>query len=695
MKYSLLTILLLTGAFVLAQHQPMVNFERAGVALSIDPYTKTITGKVTYTFNAVARVDSVFLDAHNMEFHKVGLNGRKASFTNDGRHIIIRKKFKADRSYTLTLDYSSKPKQTVYFIGWEDSDPNNNQIWTQGQGKYTSHWLPSFDDMNEKIEFDVSITVDKKYTVIANGKLIATEEKEGLKKWSFDMKSPMSSYLLAFAVGNFNKKEQVSKTGVPLEMYYEIPDSLHVEPTYRHTKFIFDFLETEIGVPYPWQNYKQIPVRDFLYAGMENTGTTIFSDAYVVDSIGFLDKNYVNINAHELAHQWFGNLVTEVDGNHHWLHEGFATYYALLAEKEVFGEDYFYWKLYGTAKQLAALTEKGGGEALNNPKASSLTFYEKGAWALFALQQRIGSSAFKTGIQAYLKEHRFGNVRIDHFLEAMEQASGEDLTDFESFWIKEKDFSLERAKQLLSATSHDLAQFFDVQRELTTTATDNETIIKKYWDRDVSVYFKKQLILDYYKSFSNPFLLDIFSSNTTELRQAIAISTERVPLDLKAKFRTLLNDKSYVTIENALYRLWVYFPDDRTQYLDATKGVIGFRNKNVRLLWLTLALLTKDYDMAEKERYYEELRGYTGQEYGFEIRQGAFQWINEVFKFNDQNIKDLINASVHHTWQFKKYARNLLDKLMEDTKYRQKIEGLIGELSEKEQGYITSKLKAK
>src|SRR5690606_3237899 len=264
------------------------------------------------------KVDSVFLDARNMEFKAVLLDGRKAKYANDKQTLTIKKKFKKGKEYRLSLTYETTPKQTVYFIGWPSvasatlshrnersrnpvAERSRGQIWTQGQGKYTSYWLPSFDDMNEKVVFDMDITFDKAYTVIANGKLKETKEKDSLKTWFFDMEHPMSSYLLAFAIGQYNKKEAVSKDGIPLKMYYYPQDTLEVEPTYRYSKRIFDFMVSEIGVPYPWQNYKQIPVRDFLYAGMENTGTTIFSDGLIIDSIGFVDRNYVNVNAHELA----------------------------------------------------------------------------------------------------------------------------------------------------------------------------------------------------------------------------------------------------------------------------------------------------------------------------------------------------------------------------------------------------------
>src|SRR5690606_15431582 len=102
----------------------------------------------------------------------------------------------------------------------------------------------------------------------------------------------------------FHSKTIWSKSGVPLIGYIRPQDTADFEPTYRYSKEMFDFLEREIGVPYPWKVYRQVPVRDFLYAGMENTAATVFAQELVVDSIAFIDKNYVNVNAHELAHQW-------------------------------------------------------------------------------------------------------------------------------------------------------------------------------------------------------------------------------------------------------------------------------------------------------------------------------------------------------------------------------------------------------
>lgn len=685
--------------FILArlfgQHQDKVDFIHADVFIEPSPKEKLVTGTVIYKLGVLEDVDSVFLDARHLKFTNVRLNGRKAKFLNNNRTISIYKNFKKGKSYQLRLAYTANPKQTVYFLGWEDPLPNSGQVWTQGQGKYTSHWLPSFDDMEEKVEYDINISHNLGYYVIANGKRIKTvsNHKGGIYT-SFDMQQPMSSYLLAFAIGDYDKQELASTSGVPIENYFYPKDSLKVEPTYRYTKEIFDFLEQEIGVEYPWQNYKQLPVRDFLYAGMENTTATIFSDGYMVDSTAFVDKNYVNVNAHEMAHQWFGNLVTEKDGSHHWLHEGFATYYAYLAEKKLFGDEHFFWKLYDSAKQLNKLSREGKGEALTNPRASSLTFYEKGAWAIHMLRSEIGDIAFKNGIKSYLEKFKFKNVTIQDFLNEMELASGTKLSSFSALWLNTAEFPFELAKENLISNSRPLKEFLKLKWELTTSLEEKNIIIKRYWEGSNSNDLKARILMNYHKRLSADFLKIAFNSESIRIRQALATIFDKVPNAAKSDYETLLDDKSYVTIENALYRLWISFPQERAMYLERTRGISGLPNKNVRLLWLLFAVLTKDYGTDElREEYISELLDYTSPEHAIEIRQGAFGLIGEVLKFSDENILDLFNASVHHSWQFQKFARTLLDDLLKDDKQKKRVMALSKGLKGDELRYINSKLK--
>lgn len=682
-----------SSARLFSQHQDKVDFTHADVSIQLNPDTREVLGEVQYVFDVLGQVDSVFLDARNINFTDVRLNNKKVKFNNNGQTLSVYKKIKKDKTYSITLKYVAQPRQAVYFIGFEDDIEGNEQIWTQGQGKYTSHWLPSFDAMTEKVEFDLDITFDKRYEVIANGKLQKVKENNNLKTWSFDMQKPMSSYLLAFAIGEYAKQELTSTRGITIENYFYPRDSLKVEPTYRYTKQIFDFLEDEIGVPYPWQNYKQVPVKDFLYAGMENTGATIYSDAFVIDSTAFVDKNYVNVNAHELAHQWFGNLVTEKDGNHHWLHEGFATYYAYLAAKEIFGDDQFYWKLYESAQQLSESSKDNKGEALTDPKASSLTFYEKGAWALVMLREQIGEKAFKHGIKNYLEKHRFKNVTIEDLIAEMELASGTELDTFRSEWLDSPNFSFNMVKAYLTTHSKSLSAFFKLKWELTTSLADKSDIIQKYWDAPECEELKARMISKYHKLFSPEMISEAFGTGSIKIRQALALSYDKVPLELKTAYESLLEDKSYVTLEHSLYRLWISFPQERALYLDKTKRILGLPNKNIRLLWLLLATLTKDYDTALKKAHISELFDYTSPKYAMETRQTAFGIIGDVFEYSDQNLLDLIGATTHHSWQFRKYARNLLDGLLKDDDQKKRIIGLSKALEDEELRYIRTKLK--
>ena len=176
----------------------------------------------------------------------------------------------------------------------------------------------------------IEVLMDSQYEVISNGFLNKKEENGSETRWIYQMDEPHSSYLIMLAIGEYDHYKETSKSGVELINYYYPDWTYRNEYTYYQNKQIFDFLEAEVGVSFPWQNYKQVPVRDFQHGAMENTGATIYGDFYCVDSISFQDDNYVTINAHELAHQWFGNWVTSKNSENHWLHEGFATYYSWL-----------------------------------------------------------------------------------------------------------------------------------------------------------------------------------------------------------------------------------------------------------------------------------------------------------------------------------------------------------------------------
>jgi len=663
MKSIYCFLFLFYSAFLCAQQTNYVDFKTASADLIINPEEKSLSGKVEYTFDILKAVDSIFIDSRNLSYKTLFLNDKELNYYTENDKLWILYDFSVSKNNVLSIKYEASPKKAMYFVGWDNAAPD--QVWTQGQGKYTSNWLPSFDDVNEKVEFDLKIQSKKPYQVIANGKLLDLErlDHSDYYVWHYDMKKPMSSYLLALAIGKYNKKVEHSKGGTPLEMYYYPGDSSKVEPTYRYTKQMFDFLEEEIGVSYPWQNYKLVPVHDFLYAGMENTSLTIFSDAFMTDETGFIDKNFVNVNAHELAHQWFGDLVTAKSGEHHWLQEGFATYYALLAEREVFGEDYYYYRLYQYAQELLAQDNKGKSTALLDPKSSSLTFYKKGAWTLHMLREKVGNNDFKKAVKRYLKTYQFKNVETKDFLEEIEQISGEDLTIFAYDWLRNDNFPKEQAYSSLNKNEFAKAmlqmQEFKEDSDITKQLSKCDEVL-----HSDSFFPLQQELFSRIINSESPQAIQLFkkafNSNDIKKRQAVAMNLKEIPLDLKRDYESLLNDDSYITIEAALFNLWNSFPQDQEVYLEKTKNIVGFSDKNIRTLWLTLVILTDNDSLGDLEQYMEELTNYTSPDYSFEVRQNAFnylRWIRSCEETCQENIKD---ASTHHNWRFQQFAKNFM-----------------------------------
>lgn len=677
------------GHFTWAQTQEAVDFLAASAKIEVHPLQGKITGDVTYSFTVNARKDSVFLDARHMHISGVLLNEKPVKFRNSGAEVIVYSRFKPRSTHRIQIEYAAEPEQAVYFLGWDREEAWNKQVWTQGQGKYTSHWLPSIDDMNDKVAFGLQITFDKGYSVLANGELVERLELGDKIVWKYNMDKPMSSYLVAFAIGKFDSFTVKNNSGVRIETYYYPQDRFKAEPTYRHTGKIMDFLQAEMGTKYPWKSYRQVPVKDFLYAGMENTGITIFSDQFVVDSIAYEDKNYVNVNAHEMAHQWFGNLVTEQSSAHHWLHEGFASYYALMAEKEIFGLPYFSWQLFNKAQMLQSLSEEGEGEALTDPGASSITFYDKGAWAVAILRHKLGNDNFKKGVSTFLQKYAYRNVTIPDLLNTLEETSEVPLGAFRETWLDRTAFPYAEAMAYLVELNPEFKILLDFQ-----AAGDSvrKLTLPKIWNSGISSFLKSHLIRNHGQQMSLDFKREVFQDSSLKVRQAMVIQMQDVPPELKTEFESALMDPSYVTREYALFKLWVAFPQDRARYLDLLKGIDGMPDYNIKTLWLLLASLTEGYtNLEERVQYLDQLRAFTDRRYSTETRQRAFTLIAQAGLWSENNFADLISSTTHHQWQFREWARNLVDRLWEDQAIKARLLLAAKKLKDQDLRYIESK----
>ncbi len=697
MRYGFLFFWL--TSFVYAQQVKFVDFTAANASIEVNPVKRNVVGTVSYSFVVNAAIDSIRIDAQKMTFSDLMINGKAVKFHENKKQLLLFEGYRLGEN-TLTFSYEAFPTQTMYFVNWdfttEVDTPEEvaGQIWTQGQGKYTSHWLPSFDDPNEKLFFGLKIKFHKSFDVISNGELVKKELVGDDLIWHYKMKKPMSSYLVMLAIGRFEKQDLRSRSGVPLHNYYEKSDRPFVASTYKSSKEVFDFLESEIGVAYPWEIYRQIPVHDFLYAGMENTTATLFSRDFIVDSIGFIDRNYININAHELAHQWFGNLVTAKSGRDHWLQEGFATYYALLAERKIFGDDYFYNKLYLMSRQLTEAAKSDTIPVLNE-KASSLSFYQKGAWALHFMREKMGKKKFDTAVKNYLKKYAYQNVSTDDFLNEVQKVSNFDTAFFRKKWLEESAFPVKEADELLLKNAF-IRQYFSL-RENPLELSKNRDQILKIMQSDVYYPIKELLIYQTAsESFENRlFLLEAaMQTNQVLVRQAVANSMKEIPVQFKASYETFLNDASYETRETALYNLWKAFPESRDFYLEVSKDWIGFQDMNLRMAHLYLKYLTVAEPNA-KQKVYMQLLQLTGTNYDSNVQQQALQKLLSLEIHTEDVFRGLAYGTAHHRWQFAKFCRDRIRALIEEKQNKEVFLSILPKLPVRERVHLQRLLNEK
>ncbi len=341
-----------------------------------------------------------------------------------------------DREHKISLQYEARPRRGLYFIGWNDPEgKSRKQIWSQGQPYDTRHWIPIYDRQNDKAITEMIVHFDGNYKVLSNGERIAERRnRDGTRTWHYRMTKPHSTYLIMVGIGHYNIEKRRSASRVPMELWYYPERPQQVEWTYKYSVEMMDWMEKEIGVRYPWSTYAQIPVQDYTFGAMENTTATLFGDFYHIDEGGFLDRAYVNTNAHELAHQWFGDMVTERTLTHHWLQESFATHYGNMYNGVARGMDNYHWsRKLGTDASLAASKKD------NFPVASSLggstRHYPKGAIVLDMLRYTVGNEAYRRAIKYYLEKHAYSNVDSEDLLIAFHERTGHSLDWFWEQWI--------------------------------------------------------------------------------------------------------------------------------------------------------------------------------------------------------------------------------------------------------------------
>ncbi len=448
--------------FFLPVQAQLPNFNRASdydvqhyiLRVSFDRKAKRVFGDTTVRLKPLRdSFRQVTLDSVGIIYTSVTLENSDAPLTyrtQSGRIVInLGRDHAKDETIGLRFRYSATPKKGIYFVSerkaTDDFPGHSAQIWTQGEPEEARYWFPSFDFPSDKATTEQFITAGKGETVIGNGALIGkADNPDGTVTHHFRMDVPYSTYLVSFVIGEFVKVSEKYKY-IPLG-YYVYPGTESVVPkAYGKTREMFRIFEDLTKVDYPFVKYDQTMVGSFEFGGMENMTATTMADTEILAAHNPLFAGFTeDLVAHELAHSWFGNLVTCKNWAELWLNEGWATFLEAVSREKLYGKAAYITKVQSDAERFLA-------EDAVNPKRHGLfnrnaadvnslfdragTAYNKGGAVLHTLREQIGDEAFWKGANIYLNRHKFGSVESTDLRRAMEEASGADLAWFFDQWV--------------------------------------------------------------------------------------------------------------------------------------------------------------------------------------------------------------------------------------------------------------------
>ena len=456
-RYSLLFLLEQTNApipkarsFELAddrvQYAPdrPADVKHVKLVITLDFEQETVSGTVSTTFSALyEEVKSISFDAIDLQVERITLTGGQVlAFSNDAKKLTLAldRPYHYGEEFTVAVEYHAKPRTGLHFIKPAPEDPTRPvQAWTFGQPRYHSYWFPCHDAPNDRATTEIIVTVPAHFQTIANGNLISVTDHGATKihHWRHDI--PHAAYLISLVVGEFAVIED-SYNGKPVN-YYVRPDRKDDARYYMgKTPEMMRFFADYTGVDYPYDKYAQTVVE--IYTGaMEHTTATTHSFALLLDERAALDFDYVPVVAHELAHQWFGDLVTCRDWPNGWLNEGFATYFEELWNEHDLGTDYFKQSLLNLKKGY--LGEDGqyrrpivyhvyhndGFELFDGH------MYNKGAWVLHMLRHQLSDATFRRAVKVYLERYREREVITADLERTFEEVTGRSLAQFFQQWV--------------------------------------------------------------------------------------------------------------------------------------------------------------------------------------------------------------------------------------------------------------------
>jgi len=425
------------------------DFDQLHLDVYVTPHIAqgTIDGKATLRFASLADGLTVLrLHCQDTKVKRVvDASGRKLTYhlAKDILSIDLAGPLAVGAQSEVTTTYTSTPKRGLLFHGPTDAHPRTPLfLYSQGEGTNNRRWIPCYDEPDDRLSWDVYATVPADLQTVSNGNVVgrgAVSDGVRTDHWSFAQRSP--TYLISLIVG---KLETVTLQHGDIQLDYSAPPGHRAAlvSSLSETPNMLDFYGTYLQAPYPWKRYAQTYVWDFLYGGMENvTATTLNMRALHTPATR---PNYSadGLVAHELAHMWFGDLLTCRTWKHLWLNEGFATYMTDLFFEHRYGRDAFLVRRRSQNRGYMRGTPNAGNLKLEADPRGDIPLelfggkeYSRGAGILNNLRRHLGDEVFRDAIRAYVKRYRDQPVTSENLRRTCEDVAGEDLGWFWNQWV--------------------------------------------------------------------------------------------------------------------------------------------------------------------------------------------------------------------------------------------------------------------
>lgn len=439
-----------------------VDQQHIRLEMRVDLQKQEFTARAVHTLSPYHALDRLALDAADLRIGKVArleappaapADGKPAAaparevelkFERHGQQLIVHldRPVAVGEAVRVAIDYQAvRPQLGAHFVAPDPIEPDQpRMMWTQSEPEYAKYWYPCIDSPSDRITSETIVTAPAGLLVLSNGRLADRRPAgDGLETWHWVQEKSHVPYLMSVVVGDFEAYEQ-SWDGIPIVSYVPRGRLADAARSFEKTAAMMEFFSRKIGYRYPWPKYAQICVDEYGWGGMEHTSATTLNLRTLHDERAHLDVSSVNLVAHELAHQWWGDTLTCKDWGELWLNESFATYFATLWTEHDLGWDEAVWERDGEARSYLN-EDKRLRRSIVNYRYDRPDFmfdahaYPKGARVLHMLRFELGDELFWRTINRYISVNQFRNVETADLRIAVEEATGRGMNWFFDQWV--------------------------------------------------------------------------------------------------------------------------------------------------------------------------------------------------------------------------------------------------------------------